>query len=144
MILSMATLPTTVAAWIEQAKTFHAQKMHILALNGGRLPFSSYLSKYSRCVSRNPRRKSWLSPPLTRIFKTGSYLDITFPVFVPCTSSLWQWKNPSLPCQVTHWKTNCQNDCLNWLWGHWKFYWSWSSITHKFPPKKVTSTHRCL
>ena len=44
MILSMATIPTTVAAWIEQAKTFHAQKMRILALKGGRLPFSSYSS----------------------------------------------------------------------------------------------------
>ena len=44
MILSMATIPTTVTAWIEQAKTFHAQKMHILALKGGRLPFSSYSS----------------------------------------------------------------------------------------------------
>ena len=44
MILSMATSPTTVTAWIEQAKTFHAQKMHILALKEGRLPFSSYLS----------------------------------------------------------------------------------------------------
>ena len=40
----MATIPTTVAAWIEQAGTFHAQKMCILALKGGRLPFSSYSS----------------------------------------------------------------------------------------------------
>ena len=44
MILSMVTIPTTVAAWIEQAKTFHAQKMRILALKGGKLPFSLYLS----------------------------------------------------------------------------------------------------
>ena len=44
MILSMATVPTTVAAWLEQAKTFHAQKMCILALKGGRLPFSLYSS----------------------------------------------------------------------------------------------------
>ena len=42
MILSMATIPTTIAAWIEQAKTFHVQKMRSLALKGGRLPFSSY------------------------------------------------------------------------------------------------------
>ena len=27
MILSMSTIPTTVAKWIEQAKVFHAQKM---------------------------------------------------------------------------------------------------------------------
>ena len=44
MILSMATIPTTVASWIEQAKVFHVQKMRILALKGGRLPFSSYSS----------------------------------------------------------------------------------------------------
>ena len=44
MILSMATIPTTIATWIEQAKTFHMQKMHILVLKGGRLPFSSHLS----------------------------------------------------------------------------------------------------
>ena len=44
MILSMAIIPTTVSTWIEQAKTFHAQKMCILALKEGRLPFSPYLS----------------------------------------------------------------------------------------------------
>ena len=44
MILSMAAIPTTVSTWIEQAKTFHAQKMRILALKGGRLPFSPYSS----------------------------------------------------------------------------------------------------
>ena len=38
MILSMSSIPTTVARWIEQAKVFHAQKMRILALKGGRLP----------------------------------------------------------------------------------------------------------
>ena len=38
MILSMSSIPTTVAKWIEQAKVFHAQKMRILALKGGRLP----------------------------------------------------------------------------------------------------------
>ena len=38
MILSMSSIPTTVAKWIEQAKVFHAQKMCILALKGGRLP----------------------------------------------------------------------------------------------------------
>ena len=38
MILSMSLIPTTVARWIEQAKAFHAQKMRILALKGGRLP----------------------------------------------------------------------------------------------------------
>ena len=38
MILSMSSIPTTVAKWIEQAKVFHAQKMWILALKGGRLP----------------------------------------------------------------------------------------------------------
>ena len=44
MILSMATIPTTIATWIEQAKTFHTQKMCTLALKGGRLPSSSYSS----------------------------------------------------------------------------------------------------
>ena len=34
----MSSIPTIVAKWIEQAKVFHAQKMHILALKGGRLP----------------------------------------------------------------------------------------------------------
>ena len=38
MILSMSSIPTTVAKWIEQAKVFHAQKMCILALKGGQLP----------------------------------------------------------------------------------------------------------
>ena len=38
MILSMSSIPTTIAKWIEQAKVFHTQKMHILALKGGRLP----------------------------------------------------------------------------------------------------------
>ena len=38
MILSMSSIPTTIAKWIEQAKVFHAQKMRILALKGGRLP----------------------------------------------------------------------------------------------------------
>jgi hypothetical protein len=35
MILSMSLPPTTITKWVEQAKTFHAQKMHILALKGG-------------------------------------------------------------------------------------------------------------
>ena len=38
MILSMSSIPTTIAKWIERAKVFHAQKMQILALKGGRLP----------------------------------------------------------------------------------------------------------
>ena len=38
MILSMSSIPTTVAKWIEQAKVFHTQKMCILTLKGGRLP----------------------------------------------------------------------------------------------------------
>ena len=38
MILSMSSIPTTVAKWIEQAKVFRAQKMRILALKGGRFP----------------------------------------------------------------------------------------------------------
>ena len=38
MILSMSSIPTTVTKWIEQAKVFHAQKICILALKGGRLP----------------------------------------------------------------------------------------------------------
>ena len=35
MILSMSSIPTTIAKWIEQAKVFHAQKMWIFALKGG-------------------------------------------------------------------------------------------------------------
>jgi hypothetical protein len=35
MILSMSSPPTTLDKWVEQAKTFHAQKMRILALKGG-------------------------------------------------------------------------------------------------------------
>ena len=35
MILSMSIIPTTINKWIEKAKTFHAQKMHIQALRGG-------------------------------------------------------------------------------------------------------------
>ena len=34
MILSMSTIPTTLNEWIEKAKTFHAQKMHIAAIRG--------------------------------------------------------------------------------------------------------------
>jgi hypothetical protein len=36
MVLSMASPPTTISKWIEQVKTFHAQKMRILALKKGR------------------------------------------------------------------------------------------------------------
>jgi hypothetical protein len=42
MILSMSSLPTTLTKWIKQAKTFHTQKMYILALMGGRVPSSSF------------------------------------------------------------------------------------------------------
>ena len=35
MILSMSSIPTIIAKWIEQAKVFHAQKMRILTLKGG-------------------------------------------------------------------------------------------------------------
>jgi hypothetical protein len=44
MILSMSSPPMTLAKWVEQSKTFHAQKMHILALKGGRKPISSFSS----------------------------------------------------------------------------------------------------
>jgi hypothetical protein len=50
MILSMSSPPTTITKWVEQAKTFHAQKMHILALKRGRTPPSSFSSN-----SRNHR-----------------------------------------------------------------------------------------
>jgi hypothetical protein len=42
MILSMSSPPTTLTKWVEQAKTFHAQKMRILALKKGRIPPSSF------------------------------------------------------------------------------------------------------
>ena len=41
-ILSMATISTTINKWIELAKTFHVQKMYILALKGGKIPFFSH------------------------------------------------------------------------------------------------------
>jgi hypothetical protein len=44
MILSMSSPPTTITKWVEQAKTFHAQKMRILALKKGRAPASSFSS----------------------------------------------------------------------------------------------------
>jgi hypothetical protein len=44
MILSMSSPPTTITKWVEQAKTFHAQKMRILALRRGRTPPSSFSS----------------------------------------------------------------------------------------------------
>ena len=53
MILSMATIPTTVTAWIEQAKIFHTQKMCILALKSGKLTFSLYLSTPQTTVDPN-------------------------------------------------------------------------------------------
>ena len=34
MILFMSTIPTTLNEWIEKAKTFHTQKMHIAAIRG--------------------------------------------------------------------------------------------------------------
>ena len=34
MILSMSSIPTTLHEWIEKAKTFHVQKMHITAIRG--------------------------------------------------------------------------------------------------------------
>jgi hypothetical protein len=42
MILSMSSPPTTITKWVEQAKTFHAQKMRILVLKKGRTPPSSF------------------------------------------------------------------------------------------------------
>jgi hypothetical protein len=42
MILSMSSHPTMITKWVEQAKMFHAQKMRILALRGGRTPPSSF------------------------------------------------------------------------------------------------------
>ena len=44
MILSMATIPTTVKGWIDQAKIFHAQKMCILALQKGQIAPQVHLS----------------------------------------------------------------------------------------------------
>jgi hypothetical protein len=35
MILSMSSPPTTITKWVEQAKTFHTQKIRILALKRG-------------------------------------------------------------------------------------------------------------
>ena len=35
MILSMSPIPTMVKGWINQAKIFHTQKMHILSLRQG-------------------------------------------------------------------------------------------------------------
>ena len=42
MILSMSPIPITIKDWIDRAKTFHAQKMRILALRGGRPQTSSF------------------------------------------------------------------------------------------------------
>jgi hypothetical protein len=38
----MSSPPTTLTKWVEQAKTFHAQKMRILALKKGQIPPSSF------------------------------------------------------------------------------------------------------
>jgi hypothetical protein len=46
MILSMSSPPTTLTKWVEQAQMFHAQKMCILALKGGRTPPASFSSYY--------------------------------------------------------------------------------------------------
>ncbi|KAF8548978.1 hypothetical protein OG21DRAFT_1488921 [Imleria badia] len=43
MILSMATIPTTIDKWIDQSKIFHAQKMRIKAIKG-RHDAPSYLT----------------------------------------------------------------------------------------------------
>ena len=47
MILSMATIPTTVKGWIDQAKIFHAQKMRILALQKGQIAPQAHLPSHS-------------------------------------------------------------------------------------------------
>ena len=47
MILSMATIPTTVKGWIDQAKIFHAQKMCILALQKGQIAPQAHLPSHS-------------------------------------------------------------------------------------------------
>ena len=65
MILSMSSIPTTVAKWIEQAKVFHAQKMRILTLKEGWLP-STIHSPRTQCYGyqchfpfkANPYRES--------------------------------------------------------------------------------------
>jgi hypothetical protein len=44
MILSMSSPPMTINKWVEQAKMFHAPKMHILALKRGRTPPSTFSS----------------------------------------------------------------------------------------------------
>ena len=46
MILSMTPIPMTIKDWIDCAKTFHAQKQHILALRGGR-PQTSFFAPHS-------------------------------------------------------------------------------------------------
>ena len=42
IILSMLPIPMTIKDWIDRAKTFHAQKMRIQALRGGRPQTSSF------------------------------------------------------------------------------------------------------
>ena len=43
MILSMSPIPTTIKGWIDQSKIFHSQKMHILALQRGRIAPQTHL-----------------------------------------------------------------------------------------------------
>ena len=45
MILSMSSIPTTLHEWIEKAKTFHVQKMHITAIRGRKGNPSFFMSR---------------------------------------------------------------------------------------------------
>ena len=47
MIFSMSTIPTTLNEWIEKAKTFHMQKMHIAAIRGRKGNPSFFMSRNS-------------------------------------------------------------------------------------------------
>ncbi|KAF8556155.1 hypothetical protein OG21DRAFT_1483235 [Imleria badia] len=84
MILSMATIPTTIDDWIDKSKTFHAQKMHIEAIKEDTTLCPSSPPDLppllDACVKTNASDAERLI-----IVPTNAVLEETFPLPVPRT-----------------------------------------------------------
>ncbi|KAF8546318.1 hypothetical protein OG21DRAFT_1491346 [Imleria badia] len=65
MILSIATIPTTIDTWINQSKVFHMQKMHIEAIKG-RNTAPSFIANRSS-ITRNPNAMDVDAITLTKL-----------------------------------------------------------------------------
>ncbi|KAF8547102.1 hypothetical protein OG21DRAFT_1425462, partial [Imleria badia] len=65
MILSMATIPTTIDTWINQSKVFHMQKMHIKAIKGRNTAPSFTANRPS--ITRDPNAMDVDAVTLTKL-----------------------------------------------------------------------------